>query len=298
MRPHHTRWLHLGLIWLVLLLIPLGLLLTQHALFPLLDLGSPLAQALYWLTSTGTAPYGLVTSLLLVGLCARSLTPRRWFELCIGVLISQCICLGINHSLKSYFKEPRPNVVLLANLALIMPDASSNAEDNGAVNSSAANNNAAANVNRKPLPAQISDSVKINITTFYHLDKAARSATMAHALAQLKSSQAQLNLAPRIEQHWIHESGYAFPSGHSLFAATLVLVVSYYLLGAGQMLLASLLSVWGILMGLSRMLLGMHWPQDVLFSGILAAIIAGVTLLAMEKWQSSTASIANPNKRA
>lgn len=36
-------------------------------------------------------------------------------------------------------------------------------------------------------------------------------------------------------------------------------------------------------MELSRMLLGMHWPQDVLFSTLLAAIISGFSILLVGK---------------
>jgi len=64
---------------------------------------------------------------------------------------------------------------------------------------------------------------------------------------------------------------------------TLVLTASYYLLLAGLPLFTSALLAWGLLMGLSRMLLGMHWPQDVLFSTLLAAIISSLSIFLVSK---------------
>lgn len=236
----------LGLAWLLLATIPSLLLLTQNQLFPLIDLHSTFARMLYWITTTGTAPYGVATVLFVLAIAYRLMPKPLFISLFLAISISQVISLSLSHTLKSFFKEPRPNVVFLTEQAL-------------------------------PIDEQLS------LDAFYQLDKQTRSKTIANALDGLIATDPTMKLDSRIHQHWEDEVGYSFPSGHTIFAATLVLTASYYLLCAGLPMFAILLLGWGLLMGLSRMLLGMHWPQDVLFSTLLAAVISWVSVLLVDK---------------
>lgn len=67
------------------------------------------------------------------------------------------------------------------------------------------------------------------------------------------------------------ETGFAFPSGHTMFAA------SWALLGVGLLwprrrtLTIAILLVWATGVMGSRMLLGMHWPRDL----VVATLIRG-----------------------
>ena len=238
----------LALVWLLLATIPSLLLLTQNQLFPLIDLQSPLAKALYWLTTTGTAPYGVATVLVVLALAYRHMPKALFISLFLAISLSQVISLSTSHTLKAFFKEPRPNLVYLSDQGL-------------------------------PEEAQL------NPHTFYQLAKPERSQAIAEALTELHTMEPEVKLAPNIHQHWEDEIGYSFPSGHTIFAVTLVLTASYYLLLAGLPLFANALFTWGLLMGLSRMLLGMHWPQDVLFSTVLAAIISSLSVFLVEKFR-------------
>lgn len=236
----------LGLAWLCLATIPALLLLTQNQLFPLIDLQSTFATSLYWITFSGTAPYGVATVLLVLALAYRRLPHSLFISLFLAISISQLMSLSLSHTLKSHFKEPRPNLVFLAE------------------------------------QAQFSHT-PLSLADFYQLDKNARSQAITNALADLKVTAPEITLDSRIHQHWENEIGYSFPSGHTIFAATLVLTASYYLLLAGCPIFPVVLLGWGLLMGLSRMLLGMHWPQDVLFSTCLAALISSFSVFLVSK---------------
>ncbi|MCT8861581.1 phosphatase PAP2 family protein [Shewanella xiamenensis] len=250
----------LALVWLLLAAIPSLLLLTQNQLFPLLDLQSPLARALYWLTTTGTAPYGVATVLVVLALAYCYMPKALFINLFLAISLSQVLSLSTSHALKSFFKEPRPNLVYLSEQAL-------------------------------------PDDAQLTPQTFYQLAKPERSQAISEALTELQTRTSAVKLSPKIHQHWEDEIGYSFPSGHTIFAVTLVLTASYYLLLAGLPLFTSALLVWGLLMGLSRMLLGMHWPQDVLFSTLLAAIISSLSIFLVSKMRLFTQRFAKTSSQ-
>lgn len=61
---------------------------------------------------------------------------------------------------------------------------------------------------------------------------------------------------------------FSFPSGHALHAASLAVLVSIAWPWAWPLGL-----VWYLAMAISRMMLGLHFPSDVLLGGILGAIV-------------------------
>lgn len=66
---------------------------------------------------------------------------------------------------------------------------------------------------------------------------------------------------------------FSFPSGHTLHAVSFSLIVCTSL-----PMLALLLVPAAILIALSRVVLGLHYPSDVLAGGLLGATIASVTM--------------------
>lgn len=94
-------------------------------------------------------------------------------------------------------------------------------------------------------------------------------------------------------KHYEHETGYSFPSGHSVFAATwLMLAVGFtQLLGNRSWkakLLVGAITLWSILMLISRVRLGMHYPID-LFVGILSAWAINLVIFGfLQKKRSSS----------
>ncbi|MCL1058484.1 phosphatase PAP2 family protein [Shewanella gelidimarina] len=226
--------------WATLLLIPASLYIFSVSMFPRIELDTHFAQLLYWITSTGTAPYGIATGIVILIACYRNLAKPLFLQLVLAVSISMAATLSLNHFLKPFFAEARPYAALLAQESLL------------------------------------------NTDDFYQHNKTNKRAMISTAVEQLEVARTDINLSSAIKGHWQHEVGYSFPSGHTLFAVTLALVVSFYLLLAGQTLLPTALFSWAIAMGFSRMWLGMHWPQDVLASTVLGGIIALSSIAVMQ----------------
>ncbi len=88
--------------------------------------------------------------------------------------------------------------------------------------------------------------------------------------------------------HYENETGYAFPSGHTIFAATwLMLAVGFTQLMGNRTFKAKLLvggiALWGLLMLISRVRLGMHYPIDLLVSTFSAWVIHVIIFSFLQK---------------
>lgn len=104
---------------------------------------------------------------------------------------------------------------------------------------------------------------------FYAQDREQRS----HIVEQFY--QTETDTPEWLKDHYEKEVGYAFPSGHTIFAATwLMLAVGFVQLLGVRTLAANLLvtttAVWALLMLFSRLRFGMHYPIDLLVSTLLA----------------------------
>ncbi|WP_241572824.1 phosphatase PAP2 family protein [Rosenbergiella nectarea] len=81
------------------------------------------------------------------------------------------------------------------------------------------------------------------------------------------------------QRHWQHETGYSFPSGHSFFVASWFLLF-YSLLSIRKfwpVLIMVTLWAWAVMW--SRMLLGMHWPRDLIASVLIAWAFTFIVLV-------------------
>jgi undecaprenyl-diphosphatase len=67
---------------------------------------------------------------------------------------------------------------------------------------------------------------------------------------------------------------FSFPSGHTLHAVTFSLVAIYY-----YPMLASLLIPFTLAVAISRLVLGLHYPTDVLAGFVLGGLVAGLSFV-------------------
>jgi len=85
------------------------------------------------------------------------------------------------------------------------------------------------------------------------------------------------NIDPLIVAHWIEEAGYSMPSGHTFNAFLLASMLSFSLYELSHRRITIWLYVpllWASLVGLSRVVLGVHTPLDVSIGGALGLLVS------------------------
>lgn len=84
-----------------------------------------------------------------------------------------------------------------------------------------------------------------------------------------------------------HASGWAFPSGHtttSALTAGLLVLALRIRAPRGRGVLCAAVGVWAVLVGLSRIYLGVHWFTDVVGGWLFATGWLGLCLAAAARW--------------
>ena len=67
---------------------------------------------------------------------------------------------------------------------------------------------------------------------------------------------------------------FSFPSGHTLHAVLATTVIGYI-----EPLLLLLMLPFTVLVALSRMILGLHYPSDVMVGALIGAVVGGLIIL-------------------
>ena len=124
----------------------------------------------------------------------------------------------------------------------------------------------------RPFVTYVTEQTGSSADAFYAQDRQAR----AQIVDQFY--QTQRNVPEWIKGHYAAEVGYSFPSGHTIFAASwLMLAVGFMQLMGNRSgrakLLVGFMSLWAILMLVSRLRFGMHYPIDLLISIMIAWLI-------------------------
>ena len=120
----------------------------------------------------------------------------------------------------------------------------------------------------------------------YHFnDKQFYSQTRAERKATIEQLLANSNTIPNwLAQHWQNETGYAFPSGHTLFAATWAFLAIALLSFKRHFLIVNAIIIWSLLIETSRLLLGMHSAYDLILGIVLAWVISLICCFYARKW--------------
>lgn len=129
----------------------------------------------------------------------------------------------------------------------------------------------------RPYVVWISNNLHITPDYFYQIPRAEREQLLHDGLANSTQIPAwQL-------KHWRAETGYSFPSGHSLFAATLALFVFVLFMLRRHYFLALLGVLWGVDVTVGRIVLGMHWASDVIVGILISAVLVSCAFKVIER---------------
>jgi len=129
----------------------------------------------------------------------------------------------------------------------------------------------------RPFVVWLEDSHDVKADDFYSLARKDRSHLVKE---QLRDEQ---NIPTFLRKHWQKETGFAFPSGHTMFAA------SWALLGVGLLWprrrtwTIALLLVWATGVMGSRLVLGMHWPRDLVVATLISWLLVTVATWLAQK---------------
>ncbi len=85
----------------------------------------------------------------------------------------------------------------------------------------------------------------------------------------------------RIQDHWIEEAGYSFPSGHSFNAFLLATVLAFSMYNSSNKIARSFYLVplfWAVLVAVSRVAVGAHSALDVSFGAAFGMLIGHLFL--------------------
>ncbi|OTQ54825.1 hypothetical protein B6D21_09435 [Gilliamella apis] len=111
------------------------------------------------------------------------------------------------------------------------------------------------------------------------------SQTRAERKANIEKLLANSTIIPTwLSNHWQSETGYAFPSGHTLFAATWALLAIMLLSFKRHFFIVSIITIWSLLIETSRLLLGMHSAYDLILGILLAWLISLICCFYVKKW--------------
>ncbi|SES70201.1 phosphatase PAP2 family protein [Thorsellia anophelis] len=130
--------------------------------------------------------------------------------------------------------------------------------------------------------ANLSTSVKLDLAQYYALtDKAAQQALLKSIIEQPFFE--PWHIPSWLADHWIRDREYSFPSGHTFFASFFALLTAGLLKNKSNWLVG-LLIFWAMVVMLSRLLLGMHRPIDLIGGVIIALIVSLAALWLMHKF--------------
>ncbi|MCV9877612.1 phosphatidylglycerophosphatase B [Brenneria izbisi] len=130
----------------------------------------------------------------------------------------------------------------------------------------------------RPFVVWLEEKHQIDDRYFYSLPRKERGELVR---SQLESEQ---QIPTWLRQHWQFETGFAFPSGHTMFAATWALLAVGLLWARRHYKTVVALMIWANAVMVSRLILGMHWPRDLIVATLISWLLVVVACWLAQRW--------------
>ncbi|RRO03686.1 phosphatidylglycerophosphatase B [Pectobacterium aquaticum] len=130
----------------------------------------------------------------------------------------------------------------------------------------------------RPYVVWLEKNHQVDDSYFYSLPRKERSELVK---TQLRD---QTQIPQWLRSHWQFETGFAFPSGHTLFAATWALLGVGLLWARRHYKTVVILMLWASGVMGSRLVLGMHWPQDLVVATLISWLLVVVACWLAQRW--------------
>lgn len=121
----------------------------------------------------------------------------------------------------------------------------------------------------------------VDVKAFYSLKRGARGDLVTEQL------QNETRIPQWLKGHWAFETGFAFPSGHTMFVATWALLAFGLLLPRRRYISTLVISIWAISVMGSRLVLGMHWPQDLIVATLISWVLVTISCALVQRFCGS-----------
>jgi phosphatidylglycerophosphatase B len=119
----------------------------------------------------------------------------------------------------------------------------------------------------------------LTLESFYNLPGDERGKALKEVIT--KRSTEFKDISVKVLDHWVEESGYSFPSGHSFNAFLLAFVLSYclrYSRSSTGRKLYFIPLLWALLIAISRVAIGAHTKWDVSFGAMVGIAVAAILM--------------------
>lgn len=130
----------------------------------------------------------------------------------------------------------------------------------------------------RPYVVWLEQNHQVDDSYFYSLPRKERSELVKTQL------QDQTQIPQWLRSHWQFETGFAFPSGHTMFAATWALLGVGLLWARRHYKTVVILMLWANGVMGSRLVLGMHWPQDLVVATLISWLLVVVASWLAQRW--------------
>ncbi|WCG84750.1 phosphatidylglycerophosphatase B [Pectobacterium sp. A5351] len=130
----------------------------------------------------------------------------------------------------------------------------------------------------RPYVVWLEKNHQVDDSYFYSLPRKERSELVKMQLED------QAQIPQWLRSHWQFETGFAFPSGHTMFAATWALLGVGLLWARRHYKTVAILMLWASSVMGSRLVLGMHWPQDLVVATLISWLLVVAASWLAQRW--------------